>query len=376
MSIDVADIPEPDRIEGAPHPRHTVHLFGQTAAEAAFLDAFASGRLPHGWLISGPKGIGKATLAWRIARFLRDTEARRTADPLTLDTPPDSPVFRLNAALSDPGVHLCRRLWDHKKERLTTVLTVEAVRELKGFFSLTAPDGGWRVAIIDSVDEMNESAANALLKVLEEPPEKTVLLLISHQPARLLPTIRSRCRALRLDRLDQSALGAALDGIGLAPDADSSALAELTGGSVGSAIRLLRGEGLGLYSEIIACLADPAMPRGPVMALARSCAGVRQKERYALVCDLLLIALSRAALAASGAGSGIPAAAREERFHAISAHAPAQGPVWAAAVQRIDSRLAHARAVNLDPEQVILDTFISIEGDLRRAARAAPVAQS
>ena len=237
------DAPEPDRIEGAPHPRDTGHLIGQGAAEAAFLTAFNSGRLHHGWLITGPRGVGKATLAWRIARFLLATPDNdggmfAPPPPQTLDIPDTHPVARRMAALSEPRLTLLRRPYDDKAARLKADITVDEVRKMKSYFTLSAADGGQRVAIIDAVDDMNTSAANALLKLLEEPPARVTLLLIAHQPARLLPTIRSRCRELRLLPLSPDDLSDALTQAGgdVAPE-DRAALAELAGGSVGRGVR-------------------------------------------------------------------------------------------------------------------------------------------
>jgi DNA polymerase III subunit delta' len=157
----------------------------------------------HAWLISGPKGVGKATLAWKIARFLL-AEAPADAGlfgapppPATLDLPHDHPIVRRTTALSESRLCLVRRGWDEKAKRLKSEITVDEARRLKSFLSLSAADGGRRVILVDAVDEMNTNAANALLKILEEPPARTTLLLVSHQPARLLPTIRSRCRDLR-----------------------------------------------------------------------------------------------------------------------------------------------------------------------------------
>ena len=202
---DPAELPEPDRIEGAPHPRETARLYGHEAAEAAFLDAAISGRLHHAWLITGPRGTGKATLAWRLARFLLATPpAGETGlfgaapPPMSLDIDPEHPVARRMRALSEPGLFLLRRGANDKGDRLSAEIRVDEVRKLKGFFSLSATDGGRRVVIVDAADEMNTAAANAVLKLLEEPPRGAVLLLVSHQPNRLLPTIRSRCRELRL----------------------------------------------------------------------------------------------------------------------------------------------------------------------------------
>jgi DNA polymerase III subunit delta' len=188
------DIPEPDRTLGAPHPRATARLIGQDAAETTFLTAFNTGRLHHAWLITGPRGVGKATLAWRIAKFLLatpDDDGGMFAPPppITLDLP-DSPILHRINALSESRLFLLRRPYDEKTARLRAEITVDEVRKMKSYFTLSAADGGRRVAIIDAVDDMNTAAANALLKLLEEPPAKVTLLLIAHQPARLLPTIR------------------------------------------------------------------------------------------------------------------------------------------------------------------------------------------
>ena len=199
--------PEADRAPGAPHPRETLRLFGQDKAETAFLDAFNSGRQHHAWLLTGPKGVGKATLAWRIARFLLATPAS-DADalfaapaPTSLDIPPDHPVAHHIHAMAEPRLFLLRRPWDAKSGKLKTVITVDETRKLHPFFGMSAVDGGRRVVIVDAADDMNTSAANALLKMLEEPPAGATLLLVSHQPSRLLPTIRSRCRTLSMATL-------------------------------------------------------------------------------------------------------------------------------------------------------------------------------
>ena len=194
------DIPEADRAPGAPHPRESQRVIGQDVAEAEFLDAYAADRVHHAWMISGPRGIGKATLAWRIARFLLATPVDdggmlgAPEPPKSLDIAPDNPTTKRLLALSEPRLFVLRRPWDAKTERIRTEITVDEVRKLKGFFALSSTDGGRRVVIVDAADELNVSAANALLKLLEEPPQDTVMLLIAHQPSRLLPTILSRCR--------------------------------------------------------------------------------------------------------------------------------------------------------------------------------------
>ena len=270
------DRPQPDQTEGAPHPRDTARLIGQAAAEQAFLEAVTSGRLHHGWMIAGPRGTGKATLAWRIARHLI-AHPPSTADgglfgappPRSLDIPEDHPVARRIAAGSEPGLFKLTRPWDDRAKRLKAEITVDEVRKLKSRFALSAADGGWRVVIVDAADEMNTSAANALLKLLEEPPARATLLLVTHQPSALLPTIRSRCRMLHLRPLSPPDMAAALDQAGVAvPPEEAEALAALSAGSVGDAIRLSLNEGPKLYTAILTLLGSlPQLDRARALAL-------------------------------------------------------------------------------------------------------------
>jgi DNA polymerase-3 subunit delta' len=366
---DAADRPEPDRIDGAPHPRHTPRLFGQQAAERAFLDAFAAERLHHGWLITGPAGVGKATLAWAIARFLLATpmapEAGLFGDapaPDTLHVDPDHPVAHRVAALSDPGLFLLRRPYDDKAQRLRQQITVDEVRRLKSFFALSAADAGRRVVIVDCADEMTTSAANALLKLLEEPPANTTMLLVSHQPSRLLPTIRSRCRTLRLAPLVASDMARALDQAGASAGDAPEALAELAAGSVGAAIRLTAQGGLQRYAEMVSLYAGlPDLDRQRALKLAEAAAArgaQAQLEMMISLNDLLLSRLAR--FGAMGAAPGVEAAPGEAAMIARLAPDARRARVWAELAQSLGARLAHGRAVNLDPAALILDMVFSI----------------
>lgn len=369
-------LPEADRAEGAPHPRETAQLYGHNAIEAEVLAALTGDRMHHAWLLTGPKGVGKATLAWRMARFLLsrppDTGPDMFGDaapaPNTLDIDPDHPVAHRIAALSDPGCLLIRRPWDVDKKRLKAQITVDEVRKLNSFFGLSATDGGHRVVIVDAADEMNPSAANALLKVLEEPPKGAVLILVSHQPARLLPTIRSRCRVLRLAELDQPAMRAALEGAGVAAE-DTQALFELARGSVGAAIRLQNEGGLGIYSEILGVIGTaPAMDRQRLSKLVDTLAARGADARLDLAVTLLDTALSR--LARSAAGMALnEACPGEAETLARLGKSPRQAQVWASLQQDLSARLAHGRGVNIDPASLLSDAFLQIN---EAASQTAP----
>jgi DNA polymerase-3 subunit delta' len=374
----VSELPEPDRVEGAPHPRETERLFGQAAAEAAFLDAHAAGRLHHAWLLTGPRGVGKATFAWRAARFLLaggpDTEGsagglfgETPAPPATLDIAPGHPVARRVLALSEPRLFLLRRGPTEKGDSLSAQIRVEDTRGLKGFFQLSAADGGRRVVIVDAADEMNPAAANAILKVLEEPPKGAVMLLVSHQPSRLLPTIRSRCRELRLAPLGPADMAAALAQAGTETESPAR-LAELAGGSVGEAIRLANLDGLALYERLVA-LYRPRLDRPGAIALAESVAGRGNEPRLDLLLGLLSQLLARAAR--TGLGNPPPEAAPgEAALLARLAPGAAAARAWAEAQGTFGARARHGRAVNLDPAALILDMLLRI--DQSAAELAAP----
>lgn len=356
---------EPDRVEGAPHPRETMRLIGQEAAEASFLSAYSADRLHHAWLLTGPRGVGKATLAWRIARFLlaepeNDGLFGSPPPPETLDVAPDHPVARHVVALSEPRLKLIRRAWDEKKNALKTQITVEEARELKSFFQLSAVDGGRRVVIIDATDEMNISAANAVLKILEEPPPDTTLLLVSHQPSRLLPTIRSRCRTLRLAPLSATEMTEAMAQAGISAETTASTqLAELAGGSVGEAIRLTNLDGLDLYAKLIS-LFRPRLDRPAAIKLAESMTGRANEPRYDLFLRLIDLFLTRVARTALHGLPQAGAPGEAELLAQLSSNPQASRP-WAELHDVLGGRTRHGKAVNLDPAALLLDTLLKID---------------
>jgi len=381
---DEDDIPEPDRVAGHPHPRETARLFGQEPAEHAFLAAWAEGRLHHGWLLRGPRGIGKATLAYRIARALIAEgpgapsgglfgDALGPAVPASLDAPPDCPVAARIRARSEPRLAVLRRMVNERTGRPRVNIVIDDVRAVRRFLSLTAADGGWRAVIVDAADEMNSAAANALLKVLEEPPARTALLLVSHAPGSLLPTIRSRCRTLDLRPLGADDLAAALAQAG-APvaGADAAALALIAGGSVGEALRLAAGSGIELYGRLVGLLgAGRGVDRPALVALADAVSARGAEAHYELVGRLTLTLLGRLARHGALGGNGAEAVPGEAALMASIARDTAQAALWAEAAGRAAAALSHARAVNLDPGQTIIDTFLDLDATLARARAAA-----
>jgi DNA polymerase-3 subunit delta' len=262
--------------EGAvPHPRATVDLFGHVAAERALLDAYRSGRMPHAWLIGAAAGIGKATLAYRLARFVLahpDPGAAVVQDAQSLAVDDGHPVARRIAAQGHGDLLVLRRtLGDTGK--LRSVIVVDDVRRTIGFFGSTAGEGGWRVCIVDVADELNNNSANALLKIVEEPPKRSLLLLVSHAPGRLLPTIRSRCRRLALQPLAPADLACAVSAATGRP-ADDPELASAEG-SVGRTLALLDGASLKLRAQIVGLLDKlPAIDPHALHALGDQLAGV------------------------------------------------------------------------------------------------------
>jgi len=350
------DLPEADRASGAPHPRDSRQVLGQESAVSDFLAAAQAGRMHHGWLLTGPRGTGKATLAWSMAKWLLSGGG---SDRLDVD--PEAPVVRRIRALSEPRLLLVRRPVDEKSGRLRAEITVDEVRRLQSFFHMSAAEGGHRVAIIDAADEMNMAAANALLKQLEEPPRDATLILIAHQPGRLLPTIRSRCRELRLHPLGPENMGRILGDLGI--DGDAERLGALAGGSAGEAVRLAAQDGLSVYASIVRLFVDfPRMDRRAAASLAEIAAARpgAEGDPFDLVVTLLDRFLTRAARTGL-LGAPLPEAAPGEA-EVLSRISPDQraAQLWAGAQAELSARARAGRAVNLDPSALVMDMLIGL----------------
>jgi DNA polymerase-3 subunit delta' len=371
-SKDEEQPPEADRLEGFPHPRETQALFGHAAAEADLRQAADSGRLHHGWLLAGPDGVGKATLAYRLARYLLAAPAERAQSPAGRLAPPqESTAFRQVLARSHPGLLVVRRAFDGK--RVSSQIRVDEVRRLKSFLGLTAGAGQWRVVIVDPADDMNQNAANALLKSLEEPPARTVFLLISSEPGRLLPTIRSRCRTLELgplaaDDLWQAAvqaLAAAAEPGRPPPEQDRAVLAALAQGSVRHLLTLSASGGLAVYERLLALLESlPRLDELALHALADEIGAAAAEQKFETACSLLLDLLARLVRASI---SGQAESARELALARRLVPRPELAS-WAELWERIVRDKAVTMALNLDRRSFVLQTGFRMRALAMRAA--------
>jgi DNA polymerase-3 subunit delta' len=326
-----------------PEPRANPEFFGHEAAAAALVEAALSGRLHHAWLMAGPAGIGKETLAWRFTRWLLAgmPEAPKGKPPLYLD--PSHPVFRRVAAESHADL-LTIDADTLRGDRKRNDINVDAARLIPGFMNKTAAEGGWRVVVVDGVETMNLQAQNAILKVLEEPPARASLLLVSSAPARLLPTIRSRCRRLDLFPLGDVEMQALLTRLlPDAPAADRAKLAEMAEGSPGRAMQLAEGDGLELQALVEDCLANLKRPDpARFHAVAERCLADRGGSAF-----VTFMALLRGRIAGA-----LRQAARGEAAPAwIAAHPLA---AWPALWDRLGRLVDETERLNMDRKQAVL----------------------
>ncbi|MEQ8825678.1 MAG: DNA polymerase III subunit delta' [Filomicrobium sp.] len=355
--------PESDVLEGFPHPRATSQLFGHRTAQTEFASGIAKNKIHHAWLMTGPPGIGKATLAYKFAKCLLATSDERQVHNGRLEVPQGSQANRQVEALSHPGLLVLRRPYERKTKRFLSAIPVDEVRRLRSFLSHRASDAAWRVVVVDTADDLNVNAANALLKSLEEPPERLVFLLLSSEPGRLLKTIRSRCRSLDLDALSpedlQQAAHQAFATSGQQEPSEKAyqTLVSLSQGSVRRLASLHFAGGLDLNKKIIDVLsAIPSTPWSKVHQLAEQLGPAAAEEKYTLYHQLLfdfLAKIVRKAALGDATGSDGEIAARLIKPHQLAS--------WAALWETLAREEAETRALNLDRKAFILGTIQRIE---------------
>jgi DNA polymerase III subunit delta' len=368
-----------DVLTEIPAPRVNPYLIGHAAAEDQLLRAWRSGRMPHAWLLAGSRGIGKATLAYRFARFALAEGAAANADQAALfggtaGPPPDSialdaahPVFRRVAAGGHPDLFTLERGMMHPDtKRPTNEIVVAHVRRVNEQLRLTPVEGGWRVAIIDEAEAMNPNAANAFLKLLEEPPAKALIMLVSHAPGRLLPTIRSRCRLLALPPLSDLDVDALL--ARYRPElaaTDRAVLLRLAEGSIGRALDLEARGGVELYNDVLAILGKlpkldtPSLHQfAERMARRGTDAAEDASAGFRTTIELLGGWLGRVArYSATGSAPG-----GWETEHSLWKRVAQRGPApWLQAEERVVQLGGATDAVNLDRRQALIAAFLAVE---------------
>lgn len=370
-----------------PSPRKASLLFGHEEAEQMLRDCLDRGRLPHAWLICGPRGIGKATLAWRFARYVlartenwtphqdasgslfgdlpeptEDPDSQDGKGPLYID--PERPVAHRIAAGGHADLLSIERGFNEKTGKRRAEIGVDECRAISGFSRMTAAEGGWRVIIIDAVDEMNRNAANALLKSLEEPPRDTLLLLVCHAPGRLLDTIRSRCRRLNLAPLSDQRTDAILSaGLPEMPVEERAMLVGLGGGSPGAALSLMEAGGLELQAALAHLLASlPELDITALYGLADRLNAAGAEQDFGITKDLLLQWIDRA-IRAAALGQGGEMAAEQQLMHRLVL--PDRIPDWLECRDRLRELFIRCERLNLERRQSLVEAFLRIKATLQ-----------
>ncbi len=334
-----------DSLPEVPEPaEQTMPVLGHHNVIDYFCSAYRAGSLPHGIILAGERGIGKATLAFQFARYLFANPEPATA-PATFGKPdPESAVFRQVASNAHHGLLHLTRPFDEKQKVFRSALTVEEIRTIARFVSLTSHDGGYRVVIVDSADDMNTNAANALLKNLEEPPDRTVFILISHLPGRLLPTIRSRCQMVRMQPLSHGDIEHVLDRLpdgGVLPAQRQDAIARCEG-SVRNAILLTQFGGLEIMEAICATVQAPRFNFSDAQKISDAVSGKGKDVQFDLFNQSVADFAAQRSRSAAASGFG------------------AEANRWSGLWQDVRQNIAETIAYNLDRKQHVLGLLTNL----------------
>ena len=330
-------------LDGAVAPAEQTRLFGHDAAQAFLAQSYRSGKGHHAILIEGPEGIGKATLAFRFAHHVL-THPDPLAAPATLADPDsNSPLLRqIASGASHNLLHLSRPV-DEKTGKVRAAITVDEVRRAGKFFAQTSGTGNWRIVIIDPADDLNRNAANAILKILEEPPRNALFLVLTHAPGKLLPTIRSRCLPLSLAPLSGEDLTQALDSLGVAlPPAQADRVLAAAGGSVATALKLINYGGFDILEAFRAIVEGAGASRKDVHKLADVLAAKDGDTLYDFFCSQAIEHVAAQAKASALRGDIV----RAERMARLASS--------------LTEKIGIAAAYNLDRKQTVIELLDEI----------------
>lgn len=355
MPSEVEASQEADRFGEAPHPRKMLYLFGHSEIEKELLGIYRSGRLPHAILIGGPEGIGKATLAWRFARFLLanpNPSSRSCLAANDLFVPRDHVVTRQIDSLAHPDLCLLRRTWSEKAHRLYKDIRIDDIREVNRIFQQGAGQGGYRICIVDKAEDLNPSSANALLKTIEEPPPRSLFLIIAVAPNRLLPTIRSRCHKIVLKALSELAIRQVIEAVGPpwseSVETDKRIAGARARGCVHNALRLLGGLGLELDRNLRPLLESlPNLDWRHVQQLAELVAQSSDSLEFDMMLEAIFDWLHERVRRGAEQGHG-------DAAHALAAYATA----W----ERLAADAREDEYLNLDKRPFVLSAFAALLG--------------
>ncbi len=361
-----------DKIAGAPHPMLANEIIGHSSQKLIFLGSFASNRLPQCWLLAGDMGIGKASFAWLIAKFLLTTKYQPADLKIDLNESNINSILEpqsgntLNRIISgsEQRVYIVRRGYNEKRKTFFKNISIEDVRKLQSYCSLSIADGGKRIIIIDTADDLNKSSSNALLKLLEEPPKNTVFLLISHQPNLLLPTIKSRCQKLSFSNLDQTDLGAVLRAIGCKIEpSDEVSLSILSKGSAGAACRLINSNCINLYRDILNIASSlPNLNTNKILQLSQNYFAKAKPNEFEIFIEMMQHFFSRLCKTGVMQKPLLPSVTDNET-KIMKSLCPnlKSARLWSEAANISLAKLNKGYLLNIDIESLIIDAFIYLE---------------
>ena len=370
--IDEEGSPLSDKILGIPHPKLAKKLIGHSTQKLYFLNSYISNRLPQCWLLAGDKGVGKATFAWLIAKFLLTTNQNPDDIKIELNganidsilAPQDGGTLTRILSGSEQRIYVVRKGYNEKRKAFFKDISIDDIRNLQSYCSLSIADGGRRVIIIDTADDLNTNSCNALLKLLEEPPKNTLFLLISHKPNLLLPTLQSRCQKLLFSALSQNDLRAVVTTTGqeIGP-AQEVPLSILSNGSAGVACRLLNSNSLNLYRDILNLASSlPNLNTKKATQLSQNYFAKGKADDFENFIEMMQHFLSRLCKTGAMQKPLSPSVTNDEaKIMTYLCPSLRSANLWAEAAEIALAKLHKGYLLNIDVESLIIDTFINLE---------------